>query len=411
MMAMHQNAVRTSLIETLRPAIGAYVLAIFIACQQKEIPRPAGYGEGITFRTGFPLCRPLSGIFLDRQSGVERIYFADAVTQKKILFFTVSGSLTDSISLDLALDSLDQIGGLSVVDPDTIILTGLYSNKVLIIDHHGQPYRSIDFTDQLRLSNGLQYELWHSNCSPFMVGGQACFEVALVSSSLDAYLGNRLSDSESVFDYYLISRSGPQTAVIDFWLEAPKLNLGPLAMQESMDSVLMLTPEVGTYACVNNKWLDYSTYSDCISIINPTGFQKINDLTFRSEISTTHLDAIPCIKGQTLNIQDSVNARSARGGCIQSVHFDRSSGHYLICLLHRVEGTYAADSPKRVKKYSLLEYDSAFMYVAEHRMEEGTHILPFMFNLSTGSYVLRREDRRTRALGIHTFDRLLLNAR
>lgn len=365
--------------------------------------------DSIVFNTGFPLTGPLTGVFRSPSDSTEQVYFADAVTSKTLLLFSPEGDLLHSVLLNQALDSLHQIASLSIVDQDTIVLSSVYTNRIAYIDRTGRCYRVLDLNEELRQTNGLQYEFWPSLTSPFMLDGSGCFEVALVAASIDTYKGDQ-STKDDNSTYYTLASTGPKLARVDLTKIPVRVIWGPETPTVNSVSTVLATPEIGTYTCLNGKWIVFSTYSPVVSIVDPITIQELKQFTINSDHTATHLPGIKVPKDQKFNIQDSVNHRRALGGCIRSIHYDQPSHHYLVSLLHRTSRPVSSDGQVGSKNYSILEYDADFNFVQEKVFQNATHVLPFMLTLARGTYVLRLEDKRTQMRGIHVFDRLSLDA-
>jgi len=371
------------------------------------------WGDSLIFQTDFPVVNHLSGVCqcTDPKEMSECVYFADAVTNKQILLFSANGTLLHTVPLGPVLDSLKQIGGISILHTDTIVLCGAYNNRIAIIDRDGRCYRIADLSEQLARSEGLAYELSFSFFSPFMVESAACFRAAVVPSSISAYRGVGAPTGDEMYTYAWLSRNSPQFASFDLneLSDEPHLRWGPVLTERDTVHEIPLIEGPGSYACLNGMWFVYTINSPVIEVFHPVLMEPTRQFSVHSEFTSTYRKPVMLPKGGTLNLQDSLNDHRYNGGFIETVHFDRPSSHYLVVLRHRLVKSPQENAAPPRGGYSVLEYDDDFNFIKETAITDGLHRLPFMICLSSGTFVMRSESKRERMHGVHTFDRLSLS--
>lgn len=190
-----------------------------------------GWGDSLTYNTGFAVTAHLSGRCPcpDRADKSECVYFADAVTEKKIAIFSLTGLLLQTVPLGEVLNNLHQIDGITVLHPDTIVINGKYNNRVAIIDRTGRCSVLADLSEHMRRPDGLTYELWTSNFGPFVLEKHLCFHVSLVANSIGGYCGQDAPRVNETYRYEWLDRNGPHFASLslDSITDGPRLIWGP----------------------------------------------------------------------------------------------------------------------------------------------------------------------------------------
>src|SRR5690606_4821312 len=372
----------------------------------------AWWGDSLTFDTGFPVGAHCSGVckWIDSGRTSESVYFADLVTNKKILIFSPAGKLLHTIPLDAALDSLGRIAGVTIIHPDTIVLSGAYNNKVALVDRLGRCSVVADLTGPLRRSNGLAYELWPSAFSPFVLRGRACFQVSLIANSIEDYQGHDAPHGNEVYTYEWLSRNGPH--FVSFGLnditDSLRIDWGPALLQKDTINEIAKIERHRSYACRNGQWFEFTINSPTIRTLDPISMTTDREFTVRSAFSEVYREPVMLTKGGIKALKDSVDDRLYNGGFIETLHFDRPSKRYLVVLRHRL-----IKEPETGKVlhsgYTVQDYDEEFNLIEESAITDNKHRLPFMLCLTNGTFVKREENKQEQMRGIHTFDRLLVD--
>lgn len=380
------------------------------ACERSQSSDTNLWSDSLSFDPGFPVTGSLTGVYRssDTTNSKEYVYFAEAVTWKKLLFYSTQGTLLETVPLEVGLDSIGQIGGLSVIDFDTIVLSSVYSNKLCTLDRKGRCRNVIDLSDQLVRSNGLAYELWHSSTTPFIVGRIACFEAALVGESVEHYNGPKAPAGDETYKYFWLSQNSPRLIAFDLipGQQKPQIRWGPVTTTTDTVTAISATLEVGNYASLNGLCFQFSMYSPVVRILDPAGMKPVKQFEVNSAICPTFCSPVVISKDKEIDLQDSINDRLRSGGTIQSIRYDQRTKRYLVILLQ--QNKVPNNESKDVQKfaYSVLEYDSAYQFVRERSFTDGAHALPLMLNLSSGTYVLRQENKQEKVRGHHVFDKL-----
>lgn len=382
------------------------------ACTPTHSTGTDRWGDSLSFDTGFPVMQARFGVFRssERTGNREYVYFADVVTQKKLLLYSPEGALLHTVPLNAVLDSLGQIAGISILGPDTIILSSAYTNRIGILDREGRCRQVLDLSKQLIRPNGLGYEIWPSGTTPFLIGKTACFEVELVGSSVDGYQEVDAPQSDAYFKYEWLARNGPRFVTLDISEPEPRIRWGPA--RPILDTVadIATTPEINPYACVNGVWFHFSIYSPIIKVLDPVSMKPVHQFEVSSTYGSIYRPPIIIEKNKELGLQDSLNERLQSGGYIKAIQYAQPAGHYLVTVLHRIARSTTDHTLSKDRAYSILEYDSGFKFIRERTFTDSIHVPPAMFNLSSGTYVLRRESKREMMRGLHVFDKLLLHA-
>lgn len=399
---------RTNTLQAMgsRLVIG-WCLLLLIRCGGGPANPTPPASRTVVFNTGFPLTARLSGVYRSKDDGREYVYFANAVTHKKLLFFTPDGQVVDTISLQAAVDSLSEVAGLAVLSLDSIVLASTYTNKLVLVNGDGNCTRSWDLTNELVKPNGLRYECWASPATAFMMDGSAYFEVSLVASSVDDITG---SETSTVETYYHLSSCGPKMIRLRLLEPEPTLSWALDSFYFKIPPAEFAKPEIASYACTGNELFVLSKYSPTIQVLDPRTMQQRTKFTVRSSHTRTHIDGIQLREGQELNMQDSVDQRLWYGGYISAIQQDLPSGGYWITVVHEVAPSNRGDERGVARKFSLLKYDKDLHLVQEQVIDAKRYLMFSMLPLSSGTFMQRWEDQRTQMSGIHTFDKLSTNA-
>lgn len=371
------------------------------------------WGDSLTFDTGFPVGAHFSGVcrYMDAGNTVECVYFADVVTNKKISIFSSTGKLLATVPLSEALDRLQQIIGVTIVHPDTIVLIGAYNNKITIIDRLGRCSVLADLTQQLRRPDGLAFELWPSFFSPFILGNRACFQVSLIGSTIGEYRGQDAPHANEVYTYEWHNRNVPHFVSIDLRALSDTMFVewGPAKLQEDTIQDIAMVNRTGSYTCVNGQWFEYTINSPMIRTLDPVSMTTDREFMVRSASSAVYRAPIMLPKEGIKALQDPVNDRLYNGGLIETIHFDRPSKRYIVVLRHRLIRESEGGKVQLRGGYTLQEYDGAFNLMKELSVTDNKHLMPFMLCLSGGTFVMRTENKQEQMVGIHTFDRIRLD--
>jgi hypothetical protein len=364
--------------------------------------------DTLTFKTGFPITVARSGVFSDVRDGKEYVYFADVVTNKKLLYFSPAGVLLDSIPLKQAADALGSIYGLAVLAPDTILLTSGNAFDMALIDRKGTVIRMMHLGSALRLNNDAQYEIWPYSNS-FVLNGKAFMNVSLVADSLPEPAHPPDNPFDNVLRYYLQSACSPFLVEMDLRADSPVLRWGVDSFYYKLDSINPLMPEAGGYTCLNDMIFVHSMYSPSIIVVDPESLREVSRFGIAFNHDETSSMPIQMIDGGVPNLQDSVDARYRRGAHVVSVRYDQPTHHYLLVLQHASPGSAAIPAEKSARSYSLLEYGDRFQFIREFEFEEGKYEPYFMLGLKYGTYVRLDLGQRADMMGTHRFVRLNLN--
>ena len=124
--------------------------------------------ESIAFDVGFKNNPTLQGIYCDKNTQIEEVFFVKDSISPRILFFeTQSGSLSDSINLNAIATIIGRISKVSILNKDSIILMSTNSNRIIGIDRECNIHFNHDLKKLLH-SNGNIYS-FHPSMLPTAV--------------------------------------------------------------------------------------------------------------------------------------------------------------------------------------------------------------------------------------------------
>jgi len=389
----------------------AFIAFVFVSCSSPAEPERPPATHSLTFITGFPVKARHAGVHTNQPDGREFVYFADAVTHKKLLFFDTKGNLVDSVGLTAGIDSLGEIAGLSILSMDTIVLSSMYTNKVALIGRRGNVIGVTDLSPMLARPDSAYYETWASATTPFLAGNACYFSIALVANSIrQEQRAPLLNDAQQTARYYHLNNLSPRIVSVTGIGDEPQVTFALDSFYWKMHSGPFAMPESGLYECLNDLVFVRSNYSSVIQVLSAHDHAAHTSFSVASRHSAAAISPHATGPSAILHLQDSVNQRLATGGYVQAIRYDVPSGHYLVVLVHSIPATSPAEERGLVRPFSILEYDSTFQLVREHEFEGRRHLMFSLLCLSTGTYIQRWEDQRVLMSGKHAFDLLPLDA-
>lgn len=367
---------------------------------------PTGQNARIPHR--IPREARLSGVFRDPGSRREYAYFGDAVTHKVLLIYSLDSGTVDTVPLARAMERVGEVASLALVAADTVIVSGMYTNRLAVIDGRGDVIRESDLTRSLTRSDGARYEIWASPTSSFLMGRRCWFEIDLVASSLEGADSAAGTAAEEIVRFYRLRSTIPRLAWVDPFLPEPVATLALDSFYHRLRLDGFDTSEPSRYSCTNGCVFAYSSYSPVIHVLRGEDGSLLKVLEVRSVHTPVSMRPIR-LDGTDMNLQDSVNARLPTEACIQTVAFDASSAHYAVVLVHRIPPDARPEELGAARPFSIIEYDTAFRFVRETAYPGREFYMFSILEARNGLYMQRWEDKDSIRSGTHRFERIRLD--
>ncbi len=338
------------------------VLLLFISCGKEN----ATVNKTIIFNTGFNITNRFSGAYYDKNANKKLIFFADPVSRKKLKVFNDSGQLIKDVSLKNAVNFLHNIGGISVVSSDTIILNSAYTNKLAFINSKGELWKKMDLGRYLDNKRGDVYELY-SSPSDFLLKDELFF----FCEWRDNVLRKKSEDYNfNVFsEFHHNNFSGPYFfKVSDIYSNELTAEFGLDSFYSNLSTKSVIYLEPPHYTIVNGDLFIISVYSDKLYLVDKENLKLKKEIEISSEYTSIGTTPFPIDNNTYTNIEALNKQKALESGYIARLHFDAVKKIYYALVFTSDKGA----NPKDVKSwpFSIMTLDENFKKVDEIMMTD-----------------------------------------
>lgn len=361
--------------------------------------------DSLVFETGFPVVPRHTGSMVD-SNGRLHYYFADPVTNKRLIFFDEQGRFERTYSIAAAVDSLGEVGSVTVVSFDSILLCRMKVDRIAFADTNGRCWKVMSFKDKLVNSSGDRFELgpgpngstywrgslflrsyWRANERDDSSGSAPKREpgLAFINYSgrhhIDAPYGARVALADGRVDWFLLGfygRMGPK----------------PCAYNESP-----------RFAVAGGDVIAYTRYSPEFAVVDPV------DLNVKKWVDASvcgmsvHYDP-PALDGLDWDTYvRSVKELQSAAGSIDCVWSNDEEGLKFVS----VRGPQKENGDRDL---ALLVFSNTWSYLGTAAFPgPPSHYLGFYLPSAKGGFYLKRsESLAERSAPRHVFDRFVVLA-
>ena len=310
----------------------------------------------ICYHTGTAVLWRNSGTFFNQANHTEYIYFADVMQEKKLMLFTLNGTLDKEISLKKALD-WHNVSGVIVKSLDTIIILDHYSlnsHRITFTDSSGYCWRKI-IIQQTENNDIFQYR--HS---PF--GNSLCDHSLILTSIWFKDKNEPQADGspETMQPYYLNLYKSPCVLLFDFHTLKHQFALDTMWRIFCSDTSLFFGTNIyNTYE--NNNLFLYTNISNKIYVSDIINFNIKDTIRINSKYTKIGINPYP-MKEYEKFLQDYLVS-----GKILNILYDKYTRLYYIITWHEASKDQIPFFSER--PFSIHIYNHRFKKLNEHYFE------------------------------------------
>ncbi len=321
------------------------------------------------------------GGFITTANGQQWVYFANAETGKKIVFYTLDGKKVYEVPLQKIHERGEMVGGIAIVDFKKIIVQTKYNNRLYVIDSSGAIGRVVNLPKTF--PDGLGFELYSS----FTNGSLLYKDNVLLNTSIDFPTDSNLS-LEAAYNIYSKRKNAAP-----FFMMVPGLGsdtaglvLGNKGFYGRFVKDGNVNVELGMYTCSadNDYIIQYSLYSDSIYI---SGKDLTINKAYQIRSKYTEIGAQPLANGATMG--DSLELLALTSGLIINVNYDKYHHFYYLSVRHKVPMNSERKKMAEFSPWSIIVLDDNFNYIDELLMEPEKYVPGELLVVKDGILIFR----------------------
>lgn len=316
----------------------------------------------VTFKTGYEIRSLFTGVFKDKTTNQELVYFAEPVTKKKIKFFDLDGHIKDSIDLKAIATDISDVLSISVFSKDTILFCTY--DKIVAVNSKGNIYKRV----QLPVKRGNNdTNLFAGSILPNFTHNTE--EIIL---SVD-WKYNTLEGQKYASDYYSNFYYKPMYVTMrGFFKDSITYTYSEGAtLYKNIADEAKLFFEVPSYRQYENTFYGFSKYSDKIFKFNSLDYSLINSYKITSEFTKIGADALELIPENWRDFNQKINKLTQTSGGIRDIYFNKSREEFYITVHHAI--VYNSIGDITLRPFSILKLDKNFNTLKEIPFTDGIY--------------------------------------
>jgi hypothetical protein len=285
--------------------------------------------KGLRFDIGFESRSKFEGTIYNKISQNTSFYFADPVTEKKVIFFDIDGRKTDSISLSKGLKIIQHIEDIVIISKDSVLLSNKYNGNIVLVDSQGEIIQNV-FLDQYdQYGNYYEYN--------FSFIGNNSYQQKTMLMALSWYgnknelENNTPSPLEQAKNYYTRFAQAPYFMKVEslFCNKPPKQTyyLSNFYNQFVDESSVMVEGKL--YHVTDNKVFVFSSFSKDLYVYNWDNFSFIKKIQIIPNEESVAKP--PILDEHTISdIQESLNKELQTKSIISNIGYMRNKEKYIV---------------------------------------------------------------------------------
>lgn len=310
------------------------IIAVFLFSCNRDNNTSISLVKEITFKTlvgsGYP------EIYFEKELNQEIIYFSDDITEKKIKFFSKAGTLLKNTPLDSALKSIDNIGRITVISFDTIIINSNYTNQILIIDRNGKVWKNYSLENSLIDSLGNQYEIISSTYPVLQNPNSLIYSISWRNNLrlLDQESSEK-TDVENLEDFFNnVSKSAYFVNLKNFLKDSTQLSFKNYNFYKKISEKNCVFAEPPSYFVFDDNIFVSSLYSSNLFSLNKTNLTYDKSINVNSDYSSIGTNPLLINEKVLGKIQDSITYKEKISGRIEKLLYDKTKSEYYLIIRH-----------------------------------------------------------------------------
>ncbi|SFJ20085.1 hypothetical protein [Myroides guanonis] len=281
----------------------------------------------VEFNIGFNTELIDRGVFFNKETNKEEVYFLKPRHNQIIKFFDGSGILLDSTVLKV--DSNEDINNLKVFSRDSILLTLGSENTINLIDRHGEVTKTEYLKKKMNLKDNYIFFPFKNNTINYPNINDLLFSIYYQANDSIIEANNGSFD----FFYENQNRSFHALHLKNAFKSNQELKLGLKGFHENIkDTIVLASPFDYSSLSIQNGHIFYTIHDNYISILN-------KDLELAKKIK----------------IIDEKDLKTY----IQSIMYNKTSNSYYFILVQN-EGAKNVNLPASLLKIRELDHNFSF---------------------------------------------------
>ena len=366
-----------------------------ISCNNKKTTPP--FTKEYSYNIGFDPSAIHSGSFVDMTTHTEYLYFADFNTNKCVKLFKIDSSTqTDSISLKNAINLLGDIGGISIISRDTIVLNSAYTNKIALINSKGNCYKYIDMNALIN-TGADHYELSSTFLKQKVYKHSVLFHAEWRYNTDDEKNGteptDRLKHLQYFYNHNFESPYFLKVSAID--TDSIKVQFGLPNFYKSIVPKNSLYGGVPFYTYAHDQLFLYSEFNDHLFIIDPTTLNLKDSIQISSKYSTVG-NKPSLINEQTVNrVQELSDELGSTTALVAGWYYDEQSHCYILILAHKIGKGVEDKIGYKKRPFSFLIYNEKFEMIDELMGDGNAYFAGFNIMTTKGLLIYKNRTHET----------------
>ncbi|MDM1409090.1 hypothetical protein [Myroides sp. DF42-4-2] len=297
------------------------IVISLLSCNRHESLVPI---QELSFDIGFESRSKFEGVFYDHIYQDSLFYFADPVTEKKIMFFDRLGNKKDSVSLVNGLNKILNIEDLIIVSRDTILLNNNYSGSIVVLNKKGDIWHRINLNQYDSLGNYYEYKFTSLN------------KTLLKNNSLltaSKWYGNKFEENKhfeteaekTKYFYNRVAKEPYFMKVSNIFSENPVQIYALKNFYNKFVKDKSLIVEGNSYYVTDDKILVSSSFSSKVFVYNLHDFSLIKEIEILPPNEAVSIAPLITDSGLSHELNDELRSKSM----ITNIGYSKSKKKYV----------------------------------------------------------------------------------
>lgn len=309
----------------------------------------------VSFNTGFRVSPRFSGIYVDKVSGDELLFFAEPVTRKCIKRFTLNGEFKDSVLLGEAKKYLGKIDRIRVISVDTIILCSVETNRVAFVDRNGRCWKKLDLGPILFREQCKHYSLSAMDIERNSLYFHLSWQVDVCDLMdnkipVDHFENSRYRDRQIFNSPYLLR-------INNIFSDSLSYKFGLDSFYSNISSKPKAFVEDANFLVDEEFIIVYSKYSNSVFLVDSGNLRVAKKWNLESPKTKIGIEALDAEVKHNVYLQDKIQLLLDTKGYVIGVYRDGRTRHLLVLVNHEVDVNSSNGEKGVHRPFSLMIFD------------------------------------------------------